>query len=483
VSPTFSGPGTMYDPNPDSRPPLLRSLDLDGVAEYIQTSKAQRIICMVGSGLATTAGVPDYRIPGNHVHDALKAFNLSDMEDVLDLDQFQKDPEPFYEYCRLAWPVEGKYKPTLAHYFVTMLHEKGRLLRCYTQNTDTLEELAGLPAEKVVAAAGNFSSASTLTGKKVPAAELKAALDQGTEGWQQLRDKYGSLVKPDLVFFGELLPERFRRLSAADFKLCDLLIVMGSSLSTGPFNALVAKTLRTVPRVLINKSKVGLFPRSSGESTSPGHLRGGFTFSPDEKAFRDVFYEGTCDDGVRLLAQSCGWTCHLGRVVEARLPQLQGSERQGCAGLFQLVSDEEALENPLSVKLVTSKEVYEAVLATDAFERYRPAHQAARERAQYMLARDTLGDLLQTGAYPGGWDAYVGAVRNALERDERLAVDLEGCNQPIAEVVRIRAAAGLTALEGLREFFAARGRMLPGEEVPTPRSMPDLQPIYWEEEV
>lgn len=54
---------------------------------------------------------------------------------------------------------------------------------------------------------------------------------QGVEGWQSLRDKYGGLVKPDIVFFGENLPPRFHNLLKEDFQSCDLLIVMGTSLA------------------------------------------------------------------------------------------------------------------------------------------------------------------------------------------------------------------------------------------------------------
>ena len=55
----------------------------------------------------------------------------------------------------------GNYKPTPAHYFMTLLHKKGLLLRCFTQNIDSLEREAKLPADKIVAAHGeNCFSAS-----------------------------------------------------------------------------------------------------------------------------------------------------------------------------------------------------------------------------------------------------------------------------------------------------------------------------------
>ena len=50
------------------------------------------------------------------------------------------------------------------------------------------------------------------------------------------------LVKPDIVFFGENLPDRFHELTATDFKKCDLLIVMGTSLTVQPFASLIDRS-------------------------------------------------------------------------------------------------------------------------------------------------------------------------------------------------------------------------------------------------
>jgi len=47
------------------------------------------------------------------------------------------------------------------------------------------------------------------------------------------------IVKPDIVFFGEMLPERFQMFADRDFEQADLLIIMGSSLVVQPFASLV----------------------------------------------------------------------------------------------------------------------------------------------------------------------------------------------------------------------------------------------------
>ena len=53
----------------------------------------------------------------------------------------------------------GNFKPTPAHHFMRLLHDKGLLLQCFTQNIDSLEAQAGLPPNAIVAAHGNFDSA------------------------------------------------------------------------------------------------------------------------------------------------------------------------------------------------------------------------------------------------------------------------------------------------------------------------------------
>lgn len=114
------------------------------------------------------------------------------------------------------------------------------IIQVFTQNIDSLESLAGVNPELVVAAHGNFDSATCIeTGKKVDINEVRTAILAGEEGWKGMSEKHGGLVKPDIVFFGENLPERFFHHTEEDFPQCDLLIVMGTSLQVEPFASLV----------------------------------------------------------------------------------------------------------------------------------------------------------------------------------------------------------------------------------------------------
>lgn len=130
----------------------------------------------------------------------------------------------------------------------------------------------------------------------VPIDEVKAAAFGGPEGWKALNAKYGGLVKPDIVFFGESLPARFFDCARADLPRCDLLVVIGTSLAVQPFASLVEMVEPGTPRLLINRERVG-----------EGGWRG-FDFSPGST---DDFYGGDCDDAVSALADRLGWRAEL----------------------------------------------------------------------------------------------------------------------------------------------------------------------------
>ena len=122
-------------------------------------------------------------------------------EAVFEIEYFKRNPEPFFKLSSEMWPG-GKYRPTLAHYFIKLLDDKKQLLRCFTQNIDSLENMAGLPKDKIVAAHGNFDSARCVfTNKVVPVEEVRHAYLNNAHA--ELNKKHKTkLVKPDIVFFG-----------------------------------------------------------------------------------------------------------------------------------------------------------------------------------------------------------------------------------------------------------------------------------------
>jgi NAD-dependent SIR2 family protein deacetylase len=293
---------------------LSTPLDLARVAKLIAADDCQMVV-MAGAGISVSAGIPDFRTPGTGLYDNLQEYGLPHPQAIFDLEFYRRNPRPFQRLCRELWP--GNFAPTPTHAFFKLLHDKGKLLRCFTQNIDSLETLAGLPADAVVAAHGNFDSAHVVgTGTEVPINEVKRAAFGGADMWDALATQYGGLVKPDIVFFGEMLPERFFRRVAADMPKCNVLLVLGTSLEVQPFASLVGAVPPGTPRLLINRQRVG-------EAWGGSYGGEGFNFdgtpgpTPGSRVYRDGHYAGDCDAAVHELVALLGWQAEMDASLKA----------------------------------------------------------------------------------------------------------------------------------------------------------------------
>ncbi|KAG5268975.1 hypothetical protein AALO_G00196910 [Alosa alosa] len=306
---------------------VLDELTLDGVARYINSGACKNIICMVGAGISTSAGIPDFRSPGTGLYANLQKYNLPYPEAIFQIGYFKTHPEPFFALAKELYP--GQFKPTVCHYFIRMLKEKGLLRRCYSQNIDTLERVAGLGDTDLVEAHGTFYTSHCLSFLCRKEYSLEWMKEKIFKDEIPMCDKCSGLVKPDIVFFGENLPARFFTSMTADFPRCDLLIIMGTSLQVQPFASLVGRVPKSAPRLLINMEK-------TGESDFLGGmlgLGGGLDFDSD-KAYRDVAHISTCDEGCLALADLLGWKEELQELVKrehALIDSKNKNEKGGAA--------------------------------------------------------------------------------------------------------------------------------------------------------
>ncbi|TIA28866.1 NAD-dependent deacetylase sirtuin-2 [Aureobasidium pullulans] len=260
----------------------LESRTLDGLAKYIRDGHAKRIVVMTGAGISTSAGIPDFRSPNTGLYANLARLKLPYAEAVFDISYFRENPTPFYTLAHELYP--GKYRPTVTHSFIRLLHEKGLLLKLFTQNIDCLEREAGVPDESIIEAHGSFARQSCIDCRTpYPQDELKKHIEAKTIPHCH-KSSCNGLVKPEIVFFGEQLPSAF--FDNIDVPTeADLCIVLGTSLQVQPFASLPGACKSGVPRVLINMERVGgLGSRSD-----------------------DVLLLGDCDAGVRKLAKAVGW--------------------------------------------------------------------------------------------------------------------------------------------------------------------------------
>ncbi|KAJ5150886.1 NAD-dependent protein deacetylase hst2-1 [Penicillium canariense] len=286
-----------------TRPSVLEARNMEAVAKYIQQHDVKRIVVMVGAGISTSAGIPDFRSPDTGLYANLAFLDLEEPEDVFDISFFRENPKPFYALAKELYP--GRYRPTVAHSFIKLLYDKGLLLKHFTQNIDCLERQAGLSGDKIVEAHGSFATQRCIECKTpYPDEEMQKKVHHG-EVPHCLVPQCNGLVKPDIVFFGEALPESFFR--SRDLpEQADLCIVMGTSLSVQPFASLPSFCREGVPRVLINMQRVG-----------------GLGSRPD-----DVLLLGDCDVGVRKFAKAMGWEEELEALWEQTNPDPKAREAE-----------------------------------------------------------------------------------------------------------------------------------------------------------
>ncbi|GAM83318.1 hypothetical protein ANO11243_013050 [Dothideomycetidae sp. 11243] len=330
----------------------LKSRTLDGVAEYIRSGRARRIVIMAGAGISTSAGVPDFRSPDTGLYANLARLDLPFAEAVFDISYFRENPRPFYTLAKELYP--GTFRPTLTHCFFRLLHEKGRLLKLFTQNIDCLERAAGVPDEAIIEAHGSFAHASCIDCRAAfPDEAMRAAVDAGSI---PRCERCRGLVKPDIVFFGEALPASFHANRSVP-EQADLAIVLGTSLTVQPFASLPGFCREGTPRLLINKERVG-----------------GLGSRPD-----DVLLLGDCDAGVRRLAAACGWEADLDRLwkeinpAAAAVKEEQEEDLQSKTADDRLADEVDKLSREIDDTLAVSRR-HEELVRREADGKSSPSH-------------------------------------------------------------------------------------------------------------
>ena len=271
---------------------------IESLAQQLAECRFKNIVVVIGAGMSVSAGIPDFRTPGTGLYSKLEEYELPYPEAIFELEYFRRNPSVFVTIAKSIWPgQEDGPKPTIAHSFVSLLEKRGLLKRVYTQNIDGLERLAGVSDERLIECHGHFSTASCTS----PVCKRKRDIDplqcqeSYLKGEVMKCPECNSLVKPDIVFFGEELPPIFMEHIDEDMDGCDLLIVMGTSLLVAPVATIPQWVGSKVPRLLINRDLVGSFAEEALMA------KGGRGFQT-----RDVFLQGDCDDGVQKLCELVG---------------------------------------------------------------------------------------------------------------------------------------------------------------------------------
>ncbi|KAH9280153.1 NAD-dependent protein deacetylase sirtuin-1 [Echinococcus granulosus] len=268
----------------NNRKRLKQYSTIESVVQLLRESS--HILVLTGAGISVSCGIPDFRSrDGVYARLARDFPDLHSPQDMFDLQYFLRNPNPFFNFAKELFP--GQFKPSYAHRFIRLLERKSKLLRNYTQNIDTLEQVAGI--KKVIQCHGSFATASCVScGYKVRGEEIREAImaqriphcphcrpDLGLKGAPPVTGVGASTVtattpdtspsssssvhgvmKPDIVFFGEGLPAEFHESLHQDLREVDLVLVMGSSLKVRPVSHIPDSVPSKVPQILINRESL-----------------------------------------------------------------------------------------------------------------------------------------------------------------------------------------------------------------------------------
>ena len=182
---------------------------------------AKRAVFFGGAGVSTESGIPDFRSTGGLYHQQWKY----PPETILSHEFFLYHTEEFYEFYRQKMLFPGA-KPNPAHIALAELEQRGILTAVITQNIDGLHQAAG--SKHVIELHGsvlrNYCSRCS----------RPYALDDIIKGKGVPRCACGGVIKPDVVLYGEQLPEGAIEDAIAAISLSDLLIIGGTSLAVYP---------------------------------------------------------------------------------------------------------------------------------------------------------------------------------------------------------------------------------------------------------
>ena len=192
------------------------------LAELIRESACT--VALTGAGVSVPSGIPDFRTPETGLWE-----NVDPME-VAHIDVFEADPARFWSYYRPRFHSLGDKRPNAAHEALAELERRELLAGVITQNIDRLHRAAG--SQNVVEVHGSIET-STCRGCDATYRldEVDALFD--ADGVAKC-SSCDAPVKPNVVLFGEMLPEVAMRQAQELAAQADLMLCIGSSLVVHP---------------------------------------------------------------------------------------------------------------------------------------------------------------------------------------------------------------------------------------------------------
>ena len=218
--------------------------DIRSVLSLINNSS--KIVVILGAGGSVG---PDFRSPGGLYDSIAKAGVLDDPCSVFDIESFMKDPSIFWRFAHTIFPKRNPEHSDV-HRFLASLHKRGKLLRLYSQNVDTLEY--GISPERLRCVHGSWrENICTCCGTVHGLEDIRPYVEQFEV---PICRKCSGSIKPGIVFFGQntnLNPTE----AELDSIQADLLLVIGTSLRVAPISEL-PKLMKHIPTLFINRAHI-----------------------------------------------------------------------------------------------------------------------------------------------------------------------------------------------------------------------------------
>ena len=208
------------------------------------------MFALTGAGVSTLSGIPDFRTDTSGVWDRF------DRDVIFNIEVFRQKPQLFYEFAREYIFTMKDVRPSEVHFFLAELEKQGLLSGVATQNIDGLHQAAG--SKNVYELHGNPNASHCIQCGKVYSMEQTQKMLEGAD-WPVC--DCGGAIKPDVVFYGEQLPQDALGGSINEAMHCDLLLVLGTSLMVYPAASIPHIALQSGAKIIIfNKTPTPFDP-------------------------------------------------------------------------------------------------------------------------------------------------------------------------------------------------------------------------------
>ena len=213
---------------------------------------SERPVFFTGAGISTESGIPDFRSPKTGLWNQTQPIQFQD---------FIRSEEVRQESWSRKFAGTGNLataKPNIGHRALVELFALEKCHGLITQNVDNLHQESGLPEERIVELHGNATYATCLDcGKRYQLNLIKKEFE--TNGSVLPCRACGGIIKTATISFGQAMPEEEMMRAAKMTKACDLMIVLGSSLTVYPAAAFPEEVAASgKPVIIINREPTSL---------------------------------------------------------------------------------------------------------------------------------------------------------------------------------------------------------------------------------